>query len=80
MPGLHRLPLMLKQQSSIIIYRLPTKENELSLSVFRNKLKFALSIFRLQQTKKVAVCIYRHVYVFIQYRYIYIYIYISINL
>jgi hypothetical protein len=80
MPGLHRLARMLKQQSSIIIYRLPTKENELSFSVFRNKLKFALSIFRLQQMEKVAVCIYRHVNVFIQYRYIYIYIYISINL
>jgi hypothetical protein len=49
----HRWALLLKQQSLITIYRLPTKENKHLVSVFpfaANGGKFAGSVFCLQQT------------------------------
>jgi hypothetical protein len=39
-----------KQQSSITIYRLLTKENKRPFSFAANKRKFAASMFRLQKT------------------------------
>ncbi len=41
---------LILQQTSIIVYRLPTKENQLRfpLWVAENKQKFAVSVFRLQ--------------------------------
>jgi hypothetical protein len=49
----HRWALLLKQQSLITIYRLPTKENKHLVSVFpfaANGGKFAGSVFCLQET------------------------------
>ncbi len=45
---MHRWAHLLKQQSSITIYRLLTKENKLPFSA--NKRKFAVFVFHLQQT------------------------------
>jgi hypothetical protein len=44
----HRWARLLKQQTSITVYRSLTMENKLPLA--ENKRKFAISFFRLQQT------------------------------
>jgi hypothetical protein len=53
----HRWGRLLKKQLSIPTYRLQTKENKLPFSVYvsRNKGKFTVSIFHLQQKTEVAV-------------------------
>jgi hypothetical protein len=42
----------LKQQSSIIVYRLATKENKLLFLFAASKRKFVVSVFHLQQKKR----------------------------
>jgi hypothetical protein len=46
----HRWARLLKQQSSITIYRLLTKENKRPFSFAANQRMFAASMFRLQKT------------------------------
>jgi hypothetical protein len=52
---MHRWVRLLKQQSLIAVYHLPTMENKLRFPFpfAANKRKFAVSVFRLQQTKKL---------------------------
>jgi hypothetical protein len=50
----YRWARLLKQQSSITVYRLQTKENKrpFSVSACSSKQKFAISVFSLQQTNR----------------------------
>ncbi len=49
--GRHRWASSLKQQSSIIVYRLATKENKLPFLFAASKRKFVVSVFHLQHKK-----------------------------
>jgi hypothetical protein len=51
----HSWSRLLKQQSSITVYRLPIKENKLLFPFAANKWKFAVSFFYLPETKEVSV-------------------------
>ncbi len=77
----HRRARLLKQQSSITIYRFPTKEKKLPLLFpFVANRSFSVSVFRLQQTKKscrfLLVPFTEYLYIFCRFNiYIYIYLY-----
>jgi hypothetical protein len=71
----YRCACLLKQQSSITVSRLPTKENKLPFLFAINKQKFAVSALYIY----IYICIYLSIYIYIR-KYIFIYIFIHMLL
>jgi hypothetical protein len=76
---------LLKQQTAIITYRLPTKKNKLPFSLAENKRKFAVSVFHLRQTNESCcfplVSFSVDIYIYLcNYMYVYISMCISIQI
>jgi hypothetical protein len=76
---MHRWASLLKQQTPITIYCLPTKENKLLFPFAAKKQKFAVSVFLLQQTNRSLRFRFPYIYIvivlYIQKTELYIYVY-----
>ncbi len=66
---------LLTQQTSITVYRLPTKKNKfpISASVCRKQTEVFCYYFRLQQTEDVVFRYFHFPYIYTEYRFPYIY-------